>query len=81
VVTHSSKKKGASGNVKPQNPALLDEIEKLSPEQQERIAEALSTEPADARTPQPTLAELMKELDEDIAHGDIDDLETLENLP
>ena len=65
----------------PKITALLGEIEKLSLDQQERIAEALSTEIADATAPHPTLVDLMKALDEDIANGDVYDLDTLEELP
>jgi hypothetical protein len=49
--------------------ALLQEVEKLSQEQQESIAEALAVEIADVTTPQPTLQELMAEARDDIAHG------------
>ncbi len=59
---------------------LLEQIERLSPEQQESIAEALAVEITDLQAPPVTLADLIAELDEDIAQGAIYDLDELEHL-
>jgi hypothetical protein len=59
---------------------LLSEIEQLSLEQQENLADALALEIADAKQGIPSIQELIAELDADIANGEIYDLDELEKL-
>ena len=60
---------------------LLDEIEQLSLEQQDDIADALALEIADAKSSSHDIQALIVELDDDIAQGRIYDLDELEKRP
>lgn len=60
---------------------LIAEIEQLPLDQQESLAEVLEVDVNDITKPAVTLEDLRAELDEDIAHGDIYDLDVLDKLP
>jgi hypothetical protein len=59
---------------------LIQQIEQLSPEQQNSIAEALTVEIKEVQEASVTLDALLAELDQDIAEGAIYDLDDLQRL-
>jgi hypothetical protein len=60
---------------------LIAEIEQLPLDKQETLAEVLKVEINDMTHPPVTLDVLRAELDEDIAQGDVYDLDMLDKLP